>query len=214
METKNVFISVGLPATKEQEDFVVAVEDRLRSEGLIPNTVGRNKFSINSPLKTIDELMDNCCGVIIIALERTYFPEGIEKRGSLKESVLKETKYPTPWNQIESAMAYTKKLPLMVILEEGLKSEGLLEKGHDWYVLSLKPVKESLLTPVFNGLLSSWKQKIELYKKQEPKNKIDPATLTIGELFRSLKVSHFWSILAALLALITGAFAFGKFLEH
>ena len=212
MEQKNVFISVGLPATKEQEDFVVAVEDRLRSEGLIPNTVGRNKFSIDSPLKTIDELMDNCCGVIIIALERTYFPEGIEKRGSSKESVLKEVKYPTPWNQIESAMAYTKRLPLLVIVEEGLKPEGLLEKGYDWYVLSLKPEKESLLTPVFNGLLSSWKQKIEFYKKQEPKNKIDPETLTIGEIIKNLKISHFWGVLVALVALIAGAFALGQFL--
>jgi len=211
MEAKNVFISVGLPATQEQEDFVSAVESRLQSEGLIPNTVGRNKFSVDSPLKTINELMDNCCGVVIIALERTYFPEGVEKRGSVKESLLKETKYPTPWNQIESAMAYTKNLPLLVIVEEGLKSEGLLEKGYDWYVLSLKPVKESLLTPVFNGVLSSWKRKIELYNVQESKNKIDHATLTIGELIKNLKVSHLWSILAALIALVVCAFSLGQF---
>jgi len=213
MEQKNIFISVGTPATKEQEDFIVAVETRLRSEGLIPNTVGRNMFSIDSPLKTIDDLMNNCCGVFIIALERTYFPKGFAKRGGTEESVLKDTKYPTTWNQIEAAMAYAKKMPLMVIVEEGLKSEGLLSKRYDWYVLSLKPVKESLLTSTFNGLLSSWKQKIELYKKQEPEKKIDPDNLTIGEIVKNLKVSHFWGLLAALVTLITGAFAFGKFLN-
>ena len=213
MEQKNIFISVGLPATKEQEVFVAAVESRLQSEGLIPNIVGRNKFSVDSPLKTINELMDNCCGAVIIALERTYFPIGIEKRGSLKETVLKETKYPTPWNQIESAMAYTKRLPILVIVEEDLKSEGLLEKGFDWYVLSLKPVKASLLAPNFNGVLHSWKQKVELYKKQ--KNNIDPDTLTIGELIKlikNLKVSHFWAVLGALASLLSGAFALGRLL--
>ena len=211
MEQKKVFISVGTPVTKEQEDFVSAVENILRSEGLFPNTVGRNLFSSDAPLKTIIELMDSCCGVLVIALERTYFPEGVEKRGGLQETVLKETKYPTPWNQIESAMAYTKKLPLMVIVEEGLKSQGLLNNKYDWYVLSLKPVKESLFTQEFNQVLSSWKQKVELYKKQKPENKIDPATLTIGELIKNLKISHFWSVLAALVALIAGAFALGQF---
>ncbi|MDR0368756.1 MAG: hypothetical protein LBH82_06415 [Bacteroidales bacterium] len=166
-------------------------------------------FSFESPLKTINELMNNCCGAVIIALERTYFPEGIEKRGSPKETMLKETKYPTPWNQIESAMAYTKGLPIMVIVEENLKSEGLLEKGFDWYVLSLKPVKESLLAPNFNGVLSSWKEKVEHYKKK--KNEIDP-DLTIGDIVRNLKMSHLWSVLAALATLLAGAFALGRFL--
>ncbi|MEI9810933.1 MAG: hypothetical protein WDO16_25330 [Bacteroidota bacterium] len=50
-----------------------------------------------------------------------------------------DTKYPTPWNQIEAAMAYTKGHPLMLIIEKGLKSEGLLEKGNDWYVLWANP---------------------------------------------------------------------------
>ena len=52
----NVFVSVGAAATEQQEAFIRAVEDRLRSEGLVPHTVGRNTFSVDTPLKTVSDL--------------------------------------------------------------------------------------------------------------------------------------------------------------
>jgi hypothetical protein len=53
MDQPKVFISVGGTSTPSQEDFVKSIEDRLRSENLIPNTIGRNTFSSDSPLKSI-----------------------------------------------------------------------------------------------------------------------------------------------------------------
>ena len=133
MNELNVFVSVGGTATEQQEVFVRAVEDRLRSEGLIPHTVGRNTFSADAPLKTVIQLLDNCSGTVVIALERAYFPNGTDKRGGPKETPLADIKLATPWNQIEAAMAYSRGHPLMVIVEQGIKSEGLLERGYDWY---------------------------------------------------------------------------------
>ncbi|MCP8688772.1 hypothetical protein [Marinobacterium sedimentorum] len=76
MSELNLFVSVGGTATEQQEVFVRAVEDRLRSEGLIPHTVGRNTISADSPLKAVTQLLDNCCATVVIALERMYFPAG------------------------------------------------------------------------------------------------------------------------------------------
>jgi hypothetical protein len=144
MNESSVFVSVGQTSTEQQEDFVRAIEERLRSQGLIPHTLGRDTWSADAPLKVISGLMDRCVGVVIIALERTYFPVGIERRGGPKEVALAEIRLPTPWNQIEAAMAYTRGLPLMVIAEAGLRNEGLLDRGHDWYVQSVKPELASL----------------------------------------------------------------------
>jgi hypothetical protein len=211
MEQLNVFVSVGGTATDNQESFVTAIENRLKIENLIPNTVGRNKFSTDPTLKAVNELMNNCSGTIIVALERTYFPTGLEKRGGVKESKLTEVKFATPWNQIEAAMAYSKGQPLLVIIEEGLKSEGLLEKGHDWYVMWVKPDKSSLNTSEFNGIFSSWKNKV-INKTQTTKTKINPAELTVGDLVKNLRTSQLWAILAGLALLISGAFALGHLL--
>jgi hypothetical protein len=214
MEELDVFMSVGGTASDKQERFVRAVEDRLRSEGLIPHTVGRNTFSSDAPLKTVTELMDKCTGTVVIALERMYFPAGVDKRGGDKQAPLSEVKLPTPWNQIEAAMAYAHQHPLLVIVEEGLKSEGLLERGFDWYVQRVKPEESSLSTLEFNGVLANWKSKMAQLasdKKEAKKINIDisPVDLTIGEIIKGLKPNQLWAVLIALAGLIVGAFATG-----
>ncbi len=216
MNEYKIFISVGGTANDKQESFVRAIEERLRSENFLPQTVGRNKFSADSPLKSILDLMNECSGTIIIAMERSYFPSGFEKRGGLMETTIAEVKLPTPWNQIEAAIAYSKGQPIMLIIEEGLKSEGLLEKGYDWYVMWVKTDILSLTTPEFNGVLSSWKNKVEAYQKSKfsnetKKNIIDPASLTVGELIKNLKPSNLWALLVCLAGIIGGAFALGQF---
>lgn len=208
MNELNVFVSVGGTATEQQESFVRAVEGRLQSEGLIPHAVGRNTFSADAPLKTVIELMDECSGTVVIALERMYFPAGTEKRGGPKEVPLTEIKLPTPWNQIEAAMAHSRGHPLLVIVESGIKSEGLLERGYDWYVQWVKPEAAALNTSEFNGVLASWKQKmVQLPKKPAPDKAV--ADFTVAELLGSLKPSQLWSLFGALAALVAGAFALG-----
>lgn len=209
MNELNVFVSVGATATNEQEAFVCAVEDRLRIEGLIPHTVGRNTFSSDAPLKTVTELLDKCAGTVVIALERMYFKSGVEKRGGPKQATLVGVRLPTPWNQIEAAMAYSRGHPLMIIVETGLKSEGLLESGHDWYVQWVNTDVLALTTTEFNEVLASWKQKMLLHSKKVEKSK-SPNELTFNELFVELKPIHRWSLLVALAALVGGAFALGS----
>lgn len=211
MKELDVFVSVGGTVNEAQESFVRAVEDRLRSEGFVPHTVGRNTFSSDAPLKTVTELMDKCSGTIVIALERTYFAEGTEKRGGPNAMQLTDIKLPTPWNQIEAAMSYARGLPLMVIVEAGLKSEGLLEHGYDWYVQYVKPENSALNSNEFNGVLASWKSKMIESRgmlERVPQRKA-PSELTVSELLGGLKPVQLWSVLVALAALLGGAFALG-----
>jgi hypothetical protein len=220
MEAPNIFVSVGSTCNAEQEIFVRALEDRLRSEGLIPHTVGRNTFSADAPLKKIIELLESCEGAIVVALERTFFPSGIEKRGGSDESQLSNIRLPTPWNQIEAAMAYSRRLPLMVVIETGLKSEGLLERGYDWYVQWIKPIPSSLNTLEFNGVLADWKSKVVSYRADPRLGGKDtllksPPDLTMQELIGGLRPAQLWSLLAGFAAALAGAFALGaKLIGH
>ena len=208
MSALDVFVSVGATATPDQEAFVRAVEDRLRSEGLVPHTVGRNTFSSDAPLKTVTELIDRCSGTVVIALERSYFPRGVEKRGGSQEASLSEIRLPTPWNQIEAAMSYARGLPLMVIVEGGLKSEGLLEQGYDWYVQRIKPEAAALTSNEFNGVMASWKEKMaQVQRRSTAASSI--SDMTMAEIIGGLKPVQLWSILSGLAALVAGAFALG-----
>lgn len=212
MGSKDIFISVGGTANDQQERFVTLLEDRLRSEGLIPHTVGRNTFSVEAPLRTVEQLIDRCVGTVVVALERTYFPEGLEKRGGGRQKALGEIRLATPWNHIEAAMSYVRRKPLLVIVEEGVKSEGLLEPGYDWYVQTVPLNETALTTKEFNGVLASWK--LKLLENGPPigtptDSAISPATMTVAQLVGTLKPAQLWSLLTALAALIAGAFALG-----
>ena len=105
-------------------------------------------------------------------------------------------------------MAYSRNHPLMVIVESGLKSEGLLERGNDWYVQWVKPEAAALSTTEFNGVLASWKQKMLSTPKTPAPTKV-ASELTLAELAGSLKPAQLWSFLGALATLVGGAFALG-----
>lgn len=162
--------------------------------------------------------MRKCSGAVVIALERSYFPAGFDKPGGPKEAPLSEIRLPTPWNQTEAAMAYASNLPLLVIAESGVRTEGLLASGYDWYVQHLAPASDSLSTTEFNGVLSSWKQKVKARTPaadstlKAPSTGVDLGQMRIGELLRSLKPAQLWGLLTALAILVVGAFSLGAHL--
>jgi hypothetical protein len=209
--TKDVFVSVGTGLSDSQERFVVAVEARLRAIGLNPCTIGRNTFSADAPLQAVTDLMGHCAGAVVIALERFHFPSGEERPGSSRRGLLADVRMPTAWNQIEATLAYSRGLPLLVIVDERVRADGLLEKGNDWYVQDLPVDPASLSTPAFAGILDSWRSKLSGPTPDESASppRVDPASMTVGELFGSLKPAHLWAIVVALAAALGAAFAMG-----
>lgn len=206
----DVFVSVGTGLNARQEAFVGAVEARLRSIGFNPQTVGRNTFSTDAPLRAVTTLMDRCDGAVVIALERFYFAGGVERRGSDREAPLAASSMPTAWNQIEAAIAYGRNLPLLVLVDEDLRCDGLLEKGNDWFVLELPVEPAALNGPVFAGLLEDWRAKVAKRPagaRRGPASELDK--MTVAQLAGALKPTQLWSLVVTVAGVVGGAFALG-----
>jgi hypothetical protein len=156
----DIFLSVGSALTLEQAQFVDAVCSFLRDHDLNPRTVGRTDFTDRQPLKRISEVLRECSGTIVIALRRIYIDSGNELRDASSTSGLTNVSLPTVWNQIEAAMAYSMDQPLLAIVEAGLRNEGVLEDGYDWYVKWLNLDPASLAEPGFLKLFSAWKNNV------------------------------------------------------
>jgi len=170
-----IFLSVGSTSNEQQEQFVQAVEQHLRANDFIPQTVGRTYFSSQQPLKAVGELMSQCVGTVIIAYERLHIGEALERRGNPNEKEIRSVNLPTVWNQIEAAMAYTLGHPLLVIVEHGIKSEGLLEVGYDWYVQWVDLDRAALQEPSYIGAFADWKRRCEQYQQQHELGETSPA---------------------------------------
>lgn len=162
LPTIRVFLSVGRVSTPAQERFVEDFEVFLRGRGLTPHTVGRTRFTAGAPLQTIMGDMSTSAGTAILAFERKRVDSGIELGALGKDDAdLSGARYPTVWNQIEAAMAYTLGHPLFVVVEEGLRSEGLLERGYDWWVQSVPIGPEVMEGAEFLGIFADWQKRVE-----------------------------------------------------
>jgi hypothetical protein len=156
----NIFMSVGRPATQQQEEFVWAVENLLEEHDMLPRTVGRTDFTTGKPIGRIMQVMRECSGTIVIAFERLTFKNGLELHRGENEKRLEDVRLPTVWNQIEAAMSYTMGLPLLAIAESNLRPEGFLEDGYDWFVNWVSLTPESLYRPEFQSAFETWKANV------------------------------------------------------
>lgn len=159
----NIFLSVGSALTCEQRQFVEAVEDLLRVNDLVPRTVGRTDFTDRQPLKRVAEVMRECSGTLVLALKRIQISQGTELCEPPFAATLADVSLPTVWNQIEAAMAYSMEQPLLAIVESGLRNEGVLEDGYDWYIKWVDLSPESLADPGFLKTFAAWKRNIVRY---------------------------------------------------
>lgn len=200
---KKVFISKGSAATIEQRKFVDSVLEMLKTVGLDPRIMNENEWSHEQPLKAINKIISECDGAVIIAFTRTAFTEGKElKKDKIIE--LKDILLPTTWNHIEGALAYSYNMPILVIAEDGLKSEGLIEKGYDWTVYWTDLNVDIVKADSFRGFLTSWKNAVEKRSliQSKTENSLEADKLTLGYILNALTISQAWKIAGAILTLL------------
>ncbi|MCR5869796.1 MULTISPECIES: hypothetical protein [unclassified Sphingomonas] len=157
MAEARIFISMGTPYTDEQRRFRDDLETFLRDTcGVNPRIIGKNEYPDGNPLTKIKSVMSQCHGVIVVAYERKFLETGKERRVGPTPSDLTQRAYTTPWNHIESAMAYTLGIPLYILCENGLTEEGLIESKLDWYVQRIAVRSDELARPDVRQSLQGW----------------------------------------------------------
>ena len=200
--TTKVFISKGSTTTVKQREFIDGVLESLEVSGLSPRIMYENEWSHEQPLVAIKKVIRECSGAVVIAFERTIIEKGVELKKDGKKK-LQNIALTTPWNQIEAAMAYSFDLPLLVIAENGLKSEGLIEQGYDWNVYWTDLTVEASKSDSFKGFLKSWKVSVENFNSKPRTEIADLSKLSIGQLIKLMNVSQLWKVLAAIISLIS-----------
>jgi hypothetical protein len=184
-----IFISKGGDESTDQRAFVDAVIDALKTAGIKSRIMYENEWSHEQPLKVIKKTIGECDGLLVIAYTRSKYEQGKEFRKN-KEKDLYDIKLPTTWTHIEGAIAYTYGLPIWIIAEDGLKHEGLIEKGYDWNVYWSNLDVAEMRSDKFKGYLQSWKSAIEQRKIEASKGypEVDLSKLGIGKLLSMLSV--------------------------
>ena len=195
MAEPRIFVSMGSPYTAELLAFRDALETLLRDRcGVDPRIIGKNEYPTASPLTKIIEVMRECHGLVLVANERKFVELGKEKRGSPQETELQRSRYTTPWNHIESAIAYSLGLPIYVISQTGVHPEGLIESKSDWPVQEIDFEPAVLESPPVLDSLRAW-----VDERVRPHHRGEGATTTERKSLLSFRLSDFtlhdWAVI-------------------
>jgi hypothetical protein len=135
-----VFVSAPTSLSPDQEGIRNRIVKVLRSQRLEPRALGRQEYPTDFPLREVRVIAKHCSGGIILGFEQFLSKSGVAKRGTTAEKIVKNVKFPTPWNNLEVGILFGLGLPLLIFREEGV-SGGVFDTGvTDVFVQNMPPV--------------------------------------------------------------------------
>lgn len=155
-----IFLSYASPYNEYQMIFINRIIQELKDILLFPRTLGVTDQETEVPLTTIKQLILSSYGLIGVVFRRVFIEEAISRPGTHREVVYKNQWLSSPYLQVEPAMAYQQGLPLMLIVEEGVITDGvfggILEQGATpLYIPRFTLKSEKTINEFFNSVL--WK---------------------------------------------------------
>ncbi len=159
MANKKIFISRPTVIGNAYEKPYKAFERFFKSEGFSPRRLGKSDYSLKAPLVSVMDLIDQCKGAIVLGYPQREVTYSLKKGGD----TLNEHRIflPTPWNQIEGTLAYKKKIPVLVIAQEGVEG-GLFDYGVTGEFVHKTDLSNDkwFKSEEFLGIFQDWKKQI------------------------------------------------------
>lgn len=168
-----VFLSIAAPYLERQQEFLDCLRSYLIYRQLEPKTVGETEYSMDVPLVAVRRLELECYGVLAVAFRRSYIVKGVMRPGAdlpspddprkpkYKPTDISDTWETSPWIHIEAAMAFQLGLPVLIIRENGVRSEGMLDQTTSGLYAPTpfdldKPCKDYFRSVEWKQLIGQW----------------------------------------------------------
>ena len=157
----NIFISRPSVISKIYESSYIPFEDFLKTKGIISRRLGSSDYSRKAPLLAVMDIIEDCKGAIILGYPQYEISSVFKKADKLQSKSY--LLIPTPWNQIEAVLAYKKKIPVLVIAQNGIDG-GIFDYGITGeFVLKTDLSKSNWCKENdFNGIFSEWFKDIKV----------------------------------------------------
>jgi hypothetical protein len=152
--------------------------------------------------------------VVVVAYEKDFATRLSRNQMNKPPRTDRDVRLTTVWNHAEAGIAYSLRLPLLLLCERGLRQEGMLEQNVLGFVAEIDLTEEYLSSPVFQTRLESWANAVREHA-DKPNNLLSVeqvASISISDLvalLRKMRLSTIWSIILALAALIAAAYNVG-----
>jgi hypothetical protein len=136
----------------------------LEEQGIIPRRLGKSDYSRKAPLQAVIDIIDNCCGAIVLGYPQIEFHQEVRRSTKVQNKI--GYLFPTPWNQIEGALVFRARTPALIVAHTGIEG-GVFDHGvtgesvlhadlssPDWFA-----------EPAFRQPFDEWRTAIESSRK-------------------------------------------------
>jgi hypothetical protein len=123
---KNIFISRPTTINDDFESSYNLFHKFLTDNGHNLKRLGGGTYSKVAPLKAVINLIHECCGTIILGYPQYEFVHKAARSKKIQNEF--RLVFPTPWNQIEGALAFAFETPVLVIAHDGIEG-GVFDHG-------------------------------------------------------------------------------------
>jgi len=135
-----VFLSTITPHLPEQEEFIHLLETRLKGMGVSVIRLVYTQFDARDPLKKARITIQSCRAALVVGLERSHAYYICDNQGAKlppkKETEAMHRKYTSGWLHMEAAIANAFDLPLFVLCQKEIFSDGIFDRNWNSYPLT------------------------------------------------------------------------------
>lgn len=132
-----IFLSRPNPFTNKQVYFLDRLIKKISDTHCKNITLEAKDYNPYESLTCLSELIKRTYGMIIVAFGQYYIENGISKKGAqtnehffdAHENMLNQTWITSPFCQIEGAIAFGNNLPILILKQHTVKTEGILKSG-------------------------------------------------------------------------------------
>ena len=150
---KPIFVSQPTWVPPEHSAGLRISKNQLRARDRDPRSMGVTDFPSQLPMVEVIQLMNCCCGAIILGI-----PQIEVQSGKLKgDEITSPLSLGTEWNHIEAALAYSLQLPVLVI-HDNTVGRGIFDRGAANAFISAVDFSSILRshTDEISGALENW----------------------------------------------------------
>ncbi|RGH94797.1 hypothetical protein DW708_08780 [Ruminococcus sp. AM27-11LB] len=173
-----IFLSRPNPFTNEQSYFIDELITKMTDVQLRNITLEANDYNPYESLTCLCELIKRCYGMIIVAFGQCYIEKGIFKKGAINkdcyfdsyEKSINKMWVTSPFCHIEGAIAFGNHLPILILEQYGLKTDGILKAGDhaihgpQFQIEDIHQIKAYFSEPTFVSSFNAWYKKVtQLY---------------------------------------------------
>ena len=168
-QQKHIFVSrLGLMDSSQQMHYDRIIQYLKNRYGVHIVYLERKDYVKHGQLSIVKDKMSVCSGIIVFAFSYMDITEGVIHKNLMppSQAVKHSCSFTSPWIQIEAALANSMGIPALVVMEQGVISDGILD---DMIVsndsLLYKCTYDGGLSDLNKSVIAEWYDKIECCKK-------------------------------------------------